>query len=83
MDYSTVLDWILYDEDADQHIRNSRNIKTITFSISPDNAIETLKWCRKHLGNRHDGWDFSGGPRNLKLYIFNDKLLTIYSLWRN
>lgn len=40
-----------------------------------------IKWCRRNLGNRGDGWDFAGSGKSLTIIIWSHKLQCMYEMW--
>lgn len=46
------------------------------------NNTEHIKWCRRNLGERGDGWDFAGGYKNITIIIWSSRLQTMYEMWQ-
>jgi hypothetical protein len=45
-------------------------------------ATERIRWCRHHLGDRGNRWDFFGGKRTI-IYIQSDEDALLYDKhWR-
>lgn len=72
------IDSIVYATDNYQNIRDS---EPEIFVVDKD--LETVvKWCRKELGQRGDGWDFFVSNKKVHLTIWNKKLKFIYTMWQ-
>lgn len=70
--------------DEDEIKVNPRDILKRTFTLDETNIRDTIKWCRKHLGNRGDGWDYCKQSRNVyKIEICSSRLLTMYMLYND
>jgi hypothetical protein len=41
-----------------------------------------VKWCRRNLGERGNGWDFMLTSGNITIEIWNDKLKFMYEMWK-
>ena len=60
--------------------------KTYTHRFEPKNEIDKLdhiKWCRRNLGDRHDGWDFWLANGMLYIEVWGDKAKFTYEMWKN
>lgn len=51
------------------HVREGHDIPNI------------IKWCRKNFGKVGDGWDFVGTGETCYVYVWNSKLLTMWSIY--
>lgn len=47
-----------------------------------EDSIEHIKWCRRNLGDRGDGWDFAGSGKSLTIFIWSNKLQFMYEMWQ-
>jgi len=46
-------------------------------------ATPRIRWCREHLGDRGDRWEFWGGKVNVVIYILSDEDAALYDKhWR-
>lgn len=45
-------------------------------------SYEHVKWCRRNLGERGDGWDFAGSGKSLTIFIWSNKLQFMYEMWQ-
>jgi len=75
-------------EDRSGSTRDSRNghtIYKIDLRYTKINEIEYLKWCRRNLGDRHNGWDFWLEISNQMMYIeiWGEKQKFTYEMWKN
>lgn len=71
-----------YIEYVDPVLNNPGDTGKVIFRCKGD-PITIIKWCRRNFGNRGDGWDYSGGTKNVDITIWSSKLITMYELWQN
>ena len=65
------------------HNRNGRTIYRIDLQYRKINEVEHIKWCRRNLGERHDGWDFWMANGILYIEVWDDKAKFTYEMWKN
>jgi hypothetical protein len=63
--------------------RNGHVLYKIDLNHSKINEVEHLKWCRRNLGERHDGWDFWLVSNVLYIEVWGDKAKFTYEIWKN
>ena len=61
---------------------NPSDSNKVTFKVKGD-AMTVIKWCRRNFGDRGDGWDFTGGTKNIEVTIWSSKLKVMWELWQN
>lgn len=61
--------------------KNPKDTGKVTFTVKRD-PTTVLKWCRRNFGDRGDGWDFSGGTKNIEVTIWSSKLQVMWELWQ-
>lgn len=68
-------------EYVDVEYKNPRDHTGVTFVVKTD-PKETIKWCRRHFGNRGDGWDFTAGTKHVQITIWSSRLITMWTMWQ-
>jgi hypothetical protein len=53
-----------------------------TYIPKPNDSDEHIRWCRRNLGARGDGWDFAGSGKTLTIFIWSHKLQFMYEMWQ-
>lgn len=71
-----------YIHTVEYEVQNHRDTNKVIFRCK-DDPMPVIKWCRRNLGNRGDGWDFSGSAKTVDITIWSSKLITMYELWQN
>ena len=46
-------------------------------------VVDHIRWCRRNLGDRHNGWDFWMAGNMLYIEIWGDKQKFTYEMWKN
>lgn len=41
-----------------------------------------VKWMRRNFGERHTGWDFSLVGGCVTIELWDDRLITMYEMWK-
>ena len=47
-----------------------------------ENPEDIVRWCRRNLGHRGNGWDFLLTSGNVTIEIWHDRLKTMYEMWK-
>lgn len=63
--------------------RNGHIIHVIDLKFQKINEAEYIKWCRRNLGDRHDGWDFWMAGGLLYIEVWGEKQKFTYEMWKN
>lgn len=70
------------DRSGVEHSRKGTLYK-IDLNFRKINEVEHIKWCRRNLGERHDGWDFWLAGGVLYIEVWGDKQKFTYEMWKN
>ena len=73
-------------EDRSEIKRDERNghvVYCIDLNFRKLNEVEHIKWCRRNLGARHDGWDFWMVAGMLYVEVWGEKQKFTYEMWKN
>ena len=54
----------------------------IYYGKRKDYPNDHIKWCRRNLGERGVGWDFTFISNMLTIEIWDDKLKFMYEIWK-
>ena len=84
----TFTSWPQYGQTEDRSgvehdYRNGHVVYRIDLKFSKINELEHIKWCRRNLGDRHNGWDFWLAGNMLYVEIWGDKAKFTYEMWKN
>ena len=71
------------DDRSSVETRNGRTLYSIDLRHRKINEVEHIKWCRRNLGERHDGWDFWMAGGMLFIEVWDDKAKFTYEMWKN
>lgn len=52
------------------------------YVVGNKDSLTHIKWCRRNLGERGDGWDFAGSGKSLTIFIWSKKLQFMYEMWQ-
>lgn len=52
------------------------------YEVGNKDSLTHIKWCRRNLGERGDGWDFAGSGKSLTIFIWSNKLQFMYEMWQ-
>lgn len=63
--------------------RNGHIIHVIDLAYQKINESEYIKWCRRNLGDRHNGWDFWMAGGLLYIEVWGEKQKFTYEMWKN
>jgi len=47
-----------------------------------EDKITLVKWLRRNLGNRGEGWDFTLSGGYVTIDIWDSRLQTMYEMWK-
>ena len=47
-----------------------------------DDPVIFVKWLRRNLGNRGEGWDFTFHSGNVIIDIWEHRLQAMYEMWK-
>ena len=72
-----------FDRSGVDHNQNGSTIYRIDLQYRKINEVEHIKWCRRNLGARHDGWDFWMAGGMLYIEVWGDKAKFTYEMWKN
>jgi hypothetical protein len=62
---------------------SGRMVHVIDLAYQKVNELEYIKWCRRNLGDRHDGWDFWLVGGLLYIEVWGEKQKFTYEMWKN
>lgn len=67
------------------YTRNSGNRKIYQRDCRyhKENPADLVKWMRRNFGERHQGWDFSFVSDCVIIELWDDRLITMYEMWKN
>ena len=68
-------------ECVDEIRNNPHDHGKVVFTVKGDPKT-VIQWCRRNFGNRGDGWDFSGGVKNIQVTIWSSRLITMWEMWQ-
>jgi len=68
---------------VDHDYRNGHVLYKIDLNFSKINELEHIKWCRRNLGDRHDGWDFWLAGNMMYIEVWGEKQKFTYEMWKN
>jgi hypothetical protein len=60
-----------------------KTIYKIDYRFRKDYPNDHIKWCRRNMGDRGTGWDFTWVSQLLIIEIWDDKLKFMYEMWQN
>lgn len=60
-----------------------RTLYKIDLRYRKIDEVEHIKWCRRNLGDRHDGWDFWLAGGMLYIEVWGEKAKFTYEMWKN
>ena len=52
------------------------------YEVGNKDSLTHIKWCRRNLGERGDGWDFAGSGKSLTIFMWSTKLQFMYAMWQ-
>ena len=61
----------------------NKTIYRIDYRHRKDYPNDHIKWCRRNMGDRGTGWDFTWVSQLLIIEIWDDKLKFMYEMWKN
>ena len=61
----------------------NKTIHRIDYRHRKDYPNDHIKWCRRNMGDRGTGWDFTWVSELLIIEIWDDKLKFMYEMWKN
>ena len=68
---------------VERDTRNGHTLYKIDLNFRKINEMEHIKWCRRNLGERHNGWDFWLAGGILYVEVWGDKAKFTYEMWKN
>jgi hypothetical protein len=63
--------------------RGDKTIYRIDYRHRKDYPTDHIKWCRRNMGYRGNGWDFMWVSEMLIIEVWDDKLKFMYEMWKN
>jgi hypothetical protein len=64
-------------------IYGNKTVYRIDYRNRKDYPGDHIKWCRRNMGERGVGWDFTWVSNLLMIEIWDDKLKFMYEMWKN
>jgi hypothetical protein len=71
------------DRSGVEQTSRGRVLYKIDLNYRKINEVEHVKWCRRNLGDRGDGWDFWLAGGLLYIECWDDKAKFTYEMWQN
>ena len=63
--------------------RTGHTLHKIDLNYRNINEMEHIQWCRRNLGDRHNGWDFWLVGGLLYIELWGEKQKFTYEMWKN
>lgn len=63
--------------------KSGRVLYKIDLQFRKIDEVDYIKWCRRNLGDRGDGWDFWLAGGILYIEVWGDKQKFTYEMWKN
>jgi len=68
---------------SDVSIYGNKTVYRIDYRNRKDYPGDHIKWCRRNMGERGVGWDFTWVSNLLMIEIWDNKLKFMYEIWKN